>query len=105
MEGKLVNQDLANSSDFHLSVLSFESREFGHGFLQRNLVVGQGIGKAPSLRQPLVTQAPAGSLFWVIRNGEILHGMPSFAHLPEPERWQLVSYIKALNEEKAAGGK
>jgi mono/diheme cytochrome c family protein len=57
----------------------------------------QGIGKAPSLRQPLVTLAPAGSLFWIIRNGEIFHGMPSFAHLPEPQRWQIVTYLQTLS--------
>lgn len=55
-----------------------------------------GIGKAPSLRQPAVSQAPPGALFWVIDNGAIYHGMPSFAHLPEPQRWQIVAFLQEL---------
>lgn len=59
-----------------------------------------GIGKAPSLRQPAVSQAPPGALFWVIDNGAIYHGMPSFAHLPEPERWQIVAFLQGLPSRK-----
>lgn len=57
----------------------------------------EGIGKAPSLRQPIVTQAAPGALQWVIKNGAIFHGMPSFAHLPEPQRWQIITFIENLN--------
>ena len=56
-----------------------------------------GLGKTPSLRQPSVSGAKAGALYWVIENGGIFHGMPSFAHLPEPERWQLVTFLQSLN--------
>jgi len=49
--------------------------------------------KAPPLRLPEVQQAPAGVLFWVLRNGSLHTGMPSFAHLPEPERWQIVTFL------------
>jgi mono/diheme cytochrome c family protein len=59
-----------------------------------------GIGKAPSLRQAAVAQAKPGALFWVIENGAIYHGMPSFAHLPEPERWQIVTFLQSLNTRK-----
>src|SRR5438067_715346 len=52
---------------------------------------GEGIGKAPSLRSRDVAEASAGALFWVLRNGALPRGMPSFAHLPEPERWQIVT--------------
>jgi mono/diheme cytochrome c family protein len=56
-----------------------------------------GIGKAPSLRQRTVAQAPPGALYWIIENGAIFHGMPSFAHLPEPQRWQIVTFLQSLN--------
>lgn len=56
---------------------------------------GQGIGKAPALRRPDVEIAPAGALFWVLENGSMHHGMPSFAHLPEAQRWQIVSFLRA----------
>jgi len=56
-----------------------------------------GIGKTPSLRQSAVSGAKPGALYWVIENGGIFHGMPSFAHLPERERWQLVTFLQSLN--------
>ena len=57
---------------------------------------GEGIGKAPPLSQPEVVDAPPGTLFWILKNGSLHTGMPSFAHLPEPQRWQIVSYLKSL---------
>ena len=56
----------------------------------------QGCGKAPALDQPRVFEAPPGALFWVLRNGSLRRGMPSFAHLPEAQRWQIVTYIGNL---------
>jgi mono/diheme cytochrome c family protein len=58
---------------------------------------GEGGRHAPPLNQPDVRQATPGALFWVLRNGSLQRGMPSFAHLPEPQRWQIVTYLKALN--------
>lgn len=57
----------------------------------------EGIGKAPSLKQPNVSQAAPGALQWILWNGAIFHGMPSFAHLPETERWQIIAFLKTLN--------
>jgi mono/diheme cytochrome c family protein len=58
---------------------------------------GQGIGKAPALNRPAVSDAPAGALFWVMENGSLRSGMPSFAHLPEAQRWQIVTFLRSLN--------
>jgi mono/diheme cytochrome c family protein len=55
-----------------------------------------GIGKALPLASPEVRGAPPGALFWVLRNGSIWRGMPSFSHLPEQQRWQIVTYLKSL---------
>jgi mono/diheme cytochrome c family protein len=57
---------------------------------------GKGIGKAPPLARADVHDASAGVLFWVLRNGSLKRGMPSFAHLPEPQRWQIVTYLRTL---------
>ena len=57
---------------------------------------GRGSRKAPPLNQPPVYSAPPGALFWVLRNGSLDRGMPSFAHLPEPQRWQIISYLRTL---------
>ena len=57
---------------------------------------GEGLGKRPRLAAKYVVEAPAGAVEWVLRNGAIVHGMPSFSHLPEPERWQIVTYVQTL---------
>jgi mono/diheme cytochrome c family protein len=56
----------------------------------------QGSERAPALASPMVRQAPPGAIFWVLRNGSLWHGMPSFSHLPEQQRWQIVTYLKTL---------
>jgi mono/diheme cytochrome c family protein len=57
---------------------------------------GKGKKKGPSLRVPEVQQAAPGALFWLLTNGVVRRGMPVWSKLPEPQRWQLVSYIKSL---------
>jgi mono/diheme cytochrome c family protein len=59
---------------------------------------GAGMRKAPPLNQADVHEASPGALFWVLRNGSLKRGMPSFAHLPEAQRWQIVTYLKSLKE-------
>ncbi len=59
-------------------------------------VAAEGGNKAPSLRVDAVQQATPGSLFWVITNGVVRRGMPVWSKLPEPQRWAIVTYIKAL---------
>jgi mono/diheme cytochrome c family protein len=56
-----------------------------------------GSRRTPSLRQAAVAQAPPGALYWILENGAIFHGMPSFAHLPERERWQIITFLQSLN--------
>lgn len=57
---------------------------------------GIGMRKAPPLNQADVHEASPGALFWVLRNGSLKRGMPSFAHLPEAQRWQIIAYLKTL---------
>lgn len=49
----------------------------------------------PSLRAPVVQGATDGELFWLLKNGDVRHGMPSWSSLPEPERWEIVAYVKS----------
>jgi len=53
-------------------------------------------GKGPSLRAAEVQGAPPGAIFWILTNGVVRKGMPVWSKLPEPQRWQLVRYIKSL---------
>jgi len=57
----------------------------------------EGNKHAPSLLRVEVRQATPGTLFWVLTNGVVWHGMPVWSKLPEPERWQLVSFIKSVS--------
>ena len=55
-----------------------------------------GSKRGPSLRVDPVENATPGALFWLLTNGVVRKGMPVWSKLPEPQRWQLVSYIKSL---------
>jgi len=57
---------------------------------------GDGSRKAPSLRAEEVQSAAPGAIFWILTNGVVRRGMPVWSKLPEPQRWQLVSFIKSL---------
>ena len=56
----------------------------------------EGSRKAPSLQADEVQQATPGTIFWILTNGVVRRGMPVWSKLPEPQRWQLVTYIKSL---------
>ena len=58
--------------------------------------LAEGTHKGPSLRVDQVQQATPGTLFWLLTNGVVRRGMPVWSKLPEPERWQIVSYLKSL---------
>lgn len=59
--------------------------------------------KGPSLRADEVQQATPGAIFWLLTNGVVWRGMPVWSKLPEPQRWQLVSYIKSLTPVQKSG--
>jgi mono/diheme cytochrome c family protein len=52
--------------------------------------------KGPSLRSHHIEHTTAGELEWLLTNGSLKDGMPSWSRLPEPQRWQLVTYLKSL---------
>jgi cytochrome c oxidase cbb3-type subunit 2 len=58
--------------------------------------MAEGGKKAPSLLVDDVQQATPGALFWLLTNGVVRRGMPVWSKLPEPQRWQLVTFIKSL---------
>lgn len=60
-----------------------------------------GLGKAPALSRSAVYAAPPGVLFWILRNGSLRRGMPSFAHLPVPQRWQIITFLQAQNRSES----
>lgn len=66
---------------------------------------GEGIGKAPPLVSARIRSASPGALFWILRNGSLRRGMPSFAHLPEAQRWQIVTYLKTIQKQTGSNQK
>jgi mono/diheme cytochrome c family protein len=56
----------------------------------------RGRHNRPSLRSERVEHATDGELAWILRNGNTWKGMPSWSSLPEPERWQIIAYLRSL---------
>jgi mono/diheme cytochrome c family protein len=63
---------------------------------------GEGSRKGPSLLKTAVQEATPGTLFWVLTNGVVRRGMPVWSKLPEPQRWQLVAFIKSMAPPKSS---
>src|ERR1700723_1001496 len=57
---------------------------------------GTGRKKKPSLRTDRVQKATDGEIFWLLKNGSLKHGMPSWSAMPEPMRWQVGRFVKSL---------
>jgi mono/diheme cytochrome c family protein len=57
---------------------------------------GDGTKRGPRLREPAIQQATAGEIFWILTNGVVRRGMPAWSKLPEPQRWQVVTWLKSL---------
>ena len=55
-----------------------------------------GTDKRPNLHSERVRTATPGELEWLLKNGSMKNGMPSWSRLPEQQRWQIVSYLKSL---------
>lgn len=43
-------------------------------------------------------QISDGQLFWIIKNGSKGSSMPAYSHLPDRKIWQLIHYIRSLNQ-------
>lgn len=61
---------------------------------------GMGLNQRPNLQSDRIRKATPGELEWLLTNGSMRNGMPSWARLPQPQRWQIVSYLKDLVKEE-----
>jgi len=80
----------------HPDAVAAGARVFADHCAKCHGVDALGNGKRPSLRTPEVQEAKDGELFWLLKNGFLRRGMPSWSSLPEPTRWQVVTYVKSL---------
>ncbi len=59
----------------------------------------EGTKKRPPLKsQRVQQQATPGDLHWLLVNGNMKKGMPSWSKLPDPQIWQVITYLKSLHE-------
>ena len=59
----------------------------------------EGTKKRPPLKSERVQhQASEGDLHWLLVNGNMRRGMPSWAKLPDQQLWQVIAYVKSLHE-------
>ena len=63
----------------------------------------EGKGSRPSLKSERVKNATDGELAWILKNGAVFKGMPRWGGLPEQERWQIVTYLRSLNQQTGEG--
>lgn len=50
----------------------------------------------PNLHSERVRSATPGELQWLLTNGSMKNGMPSWSRLPEQQRWQIITFLKSL---------
>lgn len=63
----------------------------------------EGTKKRPSLRTERVQQqATEGDLHWLLVNGSMGGGMPSWSKLGDPQIWQVITYVRSLHVEQAS---
>ena len=61
-----------------------------------------GTKKKPPLRSERVQQeATDGDIHWLLVNGNMKKGMPSWAKLPDQQLWQVTTYVKSLGTQTA----
>jgi cytochrome c oxidase cbb3-type subunit 3 len=57
----------------------------------------EGTKKRPPLTSERIQhQASEGDLHWLLVNGNMRKGMPSWSKLPDQQLWQVISYLKSL---------
>ena len=49
----------------------------------------------PDLKEVAKERSPA-EIFWVVKNGINMTGMPSFGDAPDPELWSIAALVKKL---------
>ena len=89
-------QKMKNPYDEQPAAIATGKQLYAHNCLSCHGRTGEGAGNVPSLVDGKLETATAGEVFWFITKGDKENGMPSWAKLPEKQRWEMVSYVKSL---------
>jgi hypothetical protein len=57
---------------------------------------GDGLRLTETAKRAKRSRATNGEIFWLLRNGNLPKGMPTWAALPEPMRWRIIACRKSL---------
>jgi len=61
----------------------------------------EGSTNRPSLRSPRIqSEATEGEVHWLLVNGSVRRGMPSWSKLPDQQLWQLISFLRSLKAQE-----
>jgi mono/diheme cytochrome c family protein len=60
-------------------------------------IAGEGTRRAPGLVSVQMQAATPGEIFWILTNGLVRHGMPSWSQLPAVQRWQIITFLSSMN--------
>lgn len=91
-KARLRNNPLAKDRD----TIAAGKKLFGQHCAECHGRAAEGSHRAPNLHIEEVQNATPGSIFWILSNGVIRHGMPDWSKLPEAQRWQITTYIKSF---------
>ena len=69
---------------------------YGRNCLSCHGKTGKGTGNVPSLVDGKLNSVPSGEVFWFVTKGDKDDGMPSWAQLPEKQRWQIITYVRSM---------
>jgi glucose/arabinose dehydrogenase/mono/diheme cytochrome c family protein len=89
-------QKMKNPYDGQPAAIASGKQLYGRNCLSCHGKTGEGQGNVPSLIDGRLETATAGEVFWFVTKGDKDNGMPSWAQLPEKQRWEIVSYVKSL---------
>jgi len=56
---------------------------------------GEGGRRGPKLRDLPARGTTPGQIFWILSNGVVRRGMPSWSKLPEAQRWQITAFLES----------
>ena len=95
---RVPDKDRSKSNPYQGQV---ESAAAGHKLFDQHCAschgsLALGRGRHPNLHSETVRNATTGELEWLLTNGSLKKGMPSWSKLPDQQRWQLVTYLKTL---------
>jgi mono/diheme cytochrome c family protein len=90
--------DRANPYQSQADAVAAGKRLFGDHCAPCHGENAEGKKKKPALTSERIQQqATEGDIHWLLVNGNMGRGMPSWAKLPDPQLWQLIAYIKSLH--------